>query len=124
MSERTVVDYARPSPSPRRRAGAMSAALVLVQCLWFWPTSFGLWVLQCNSGLIHSTAANVAGAAFVVAPSIAAVALGANVVRRGHGAQGQRGFALIGIVGGLLWITYVSAAVTRELLDPSPYPCL
>ena len=124
MSERTVIEYRRPNPRPPWQAGSTSVVLVLVQFLWAWPAAFGAWVLLCNAGLIHSAAANIGGAALVVAPSVAAVAFGANVVWRRQAADRQRGYALIGIIGGLLWIAYVCAATTRELLHPSPNPCL
>jgi hypothetical protein len=123
MKEMVPIEYARPTPPPRRPSGLVSLSLVGFQFVWVWPAAFGAWVLLCDAGMIRHAAANVAGAAFVVAPSLAAVALGSRVAWRRRRERAQLGFAMGGILGGLAWIGYVAAAVVQELLHPSPFPC-
>jgi hypothetical protein len=122
MSEdRIAIGYEAVPPAARLSAGRVSLILVGVQALWFFPAALGLWVLLCDHGLIDSPAANFAGAAVVVTPSLAAIALAAPVlVRSRREKTGTAGLAVGTIIAALCFIVYVLAAAVHDLRQPGP----
>ena len=120
-----VINYGSLTGRRLGLAGRVSAGLLCLQLLWFYPAVFGVWVLLCSNQLIRDPVANLAGAAAVVAPSLLAAPLALrDVLSARRTGRGRFGPAIAPLTFAAAFILFVFAATVYEWLYPEPYPCL
>ena len=121
--ERNVVRYAPPASAERSPRVGYVYLLLGLQLLWSWPAAFAWMAVTCEYALVQNLAANLACATVVVAPSLAAVALAAFVVRRDPRPNPREYVALL-IPGALALVIVVGTyySTVSEWLHPGPFP--
>jgi len=118
-----VIDYAAPRGAVGR-ATVLAGLFVLAQVVWFYPAVFATWWYLCDTGRIQTPAGELAGAFVVCAPSFGAAWCGTRGAVDRNSAAARRAFAAAAALAGAAAIALAFGGAVRELLHPSPFPCL